>query len=71
MKQGKINTLYKCEYCNKVLSTSLRLSTHVNVCIIRLKNDENSNNKKNKDNIEKIIRKKDKEIIRINKEKDE
>jgi hypothetical protein len=55
-KQGKINVEYKCDYCSKVLSTQLRLNTHVNVCKIKLKN-------KNEEKIEEISK-----IIEENKE---
>jgi hypothetical protein len=60
-KQGKINTSNKCEYCNKILSTSSRLSTHLNVCM--LKNREN--------NIENTIEKYKEYISKIEKENEE
>jgi len=38
-KQGIINTTFKCNYCDKVLATQLRLTTHLNICKTKLKDD--------------------------------
>jgi hypothetical protein len=34
-KQGKNNNEYKCEYCDKILATQLRLNTHINICKLK------------------------------------
>lgn len=40
-KQGlQANQDYKCTYCSKILSTQLRLNTHIKICKIRLKEEE-------------------------------
>ena len=36
-KQGIINNTFKCNYCDKVLATHLRLTTHLNICKTKLK----------------------------------
>ncbi len=46
IKQGKINIVYKCNYCEKILSTNNRLNTHMNICREKLihKNQEYKSN---------------------------
>ena len=35
-KQGIINTTFKCNYCDKVLATQLRLTTHLNISCFKI-----------------------------------
>jgi len=39
-KQGAKNEDYKCEYCSKILSTRLRLNSHIDICKLK---DKKSN----------------------------
>lgn len=80
-KQGKINDNYKCQHCNKILSTLTRLNTHIDVCKVKLnkKNEEkedyikslekeNKENKENKEMLNKMNEEKNEYIKRIEKE---
>lgn len=55
-KQGIKNEDYKCEHCNKVLSTHARLMTHINIC--KLKDFNGKEIQKYKD----LLEEKDKEL---------
>lgn len=55
-KQGKVNDTFKCEYCEKILSTQNRLNAHSDICKVKFSKNNND---------------KDSQILKLIKENDE
>jgi hypothetical protein len=61
-KQDKINISFKCNYCDKILTTQTRLNTHINICKIRIKNEDRE---KEEEYILKLRQKEEEYILKL------